>query len=123
MARHGSILAPQVGEMLAAELVPDLALPDTVVPAPEEAPLDAVRLVRLEETLASEVAPHGSALEVAVTAGHEGIDVRVSGPAADLRLTFDRAELRNPAFVRYVVREAADRYETTLSCRPHWRCA
>lgn len=108
---------------MAHELPPDVAVPDTVVREPGLAPHDGADLMRLHEVLRSAVVRDGSAVQVAVTEGCGTVVVRVSGSTADLRLVFDRAELRNPGYVRYVVREAADRYHTTLGCRPYWRRA
>jgi hypothetical protein len=55
-----------------------------------------------------------AALQVAVNAGCCGaVEVRVSGPAAGLRLFFDPAEAQ-PAYIRHVVGDSVKRYRGAL---------
>ena len=70
-------------------------------------------LARLAAALTKDAAVEGPALDVAVTEGCGAIDVRVVGPRAALRLSFDRADL-HPPYVRHVVRNAVTRYRSAL---------
>jgi hypothetical protein len=63
--------------------------------------------------LTERVAPHGGPLDIEVTGGCGGVEVRVAGPTGELRLPFDRAEL-NPAYALRVVSHAVERYGTSL---------
>jgi hypothetical protein len=80
-------------------------------------PADAASLARLEAALAEDAALEGTALDVALTKRCGAIEVRVSGPTAGLRLSFDRAELDLP-YVRQVVRNAVARYRSALGHQP-----
>jgi hypothetical protein len=56
----------------------------------------------------------GGALRVLVSSRCGGVEVRVSGPRAVLRVVFDNAELQ-PAFVRHSLRRAVARYRASLA--------
>lgn len=74
---------------------------------------EARLLALLEQDLAS-CAPN---LGVAVARGCGGLEVRVFGPAAALRLFFDAAEA-HAAHVRPAVRAAIERYAASLNAVP-----
>lgn len=79
-------------------------------------PAGAASLAHLEAVLTEDAAVEGADLDVALKEGCGAIEVRVSGPTAALRLSFDRAEL-HPPYVRQVVRDAITRYRSALGCR------
>jgi hypothetical protein len=103
-----------------SELAPDVGFSNTSVHGWAAATTDDGHLSRLEATLAPELAREGDALEVSVTEGCGTVEVRVSGPSAELRLLFDRADL-DPAYVRHVVRGMVKRYRASFGHRPHKR--
>jgi hypothetical protein len=80
------------------------------------APVDRGHLARLEAVVAGDTVFDGAALGVALTVGCGVVEVRVSGPTAELSLPFDRAEL-DPAYVRRVVADAVTRYKFALRGR------
>ncbi len=77
---------------------------------------DAASLAHLEAVLTEDAAVERGNLDVSLAEICGAIEVRVSGPAASLRLTFDRAEL-HPPYVRQVVRDAITRYRSALGCQ------
>jgi hypothetical protein len=56
----------------------------------------------------------GCVLRVLVNSRCGGVEVRISGPRAVLRVVFDDAEL-HPAFVRHSLRRALARYRASLA--------
>jgi hypothetical protein len=66
----------------------------------------------------------GCVLPVLVSNRCGGVEVRISGPRAVLRVVFDTAEL-HPAFVRHSLRRALARYRASLASAggeapPNW---
>ena len=74
------------------------------------------RMTPLQVMLRDEVAREDGALQVEVIDDCGVVEVRVSGPAGQLRLNFDRAQL-TPAFARNLVRRRLKDYGASLGCR------
>jgi hypothetical protein len=95
----------------------EVGLGDTSVHGWAPASTGDGHLSRLKATLAPELAHEGDGLEVSVTEGCGRVEVRVSGPRAELRLLFDRSDL-DPAYVRHLVRRTVKRYQNSFGHRP-----
>jgi hypothetical protein len=78
--------------------------------------VDRGHLASLEAVLAGDTVIDGAGLGVTLTVDCGAVEVRVSGPTAELSLPFDRAEL-HPAYVRRVVADAVTRYRFALGGR------
>jgi regulator of nucleoside diphosphate kinase len=74
------------------------------------------RMTPLQVMLRDEVAREDGALQVEVIDDCGVVEVRVSGPAGQLRLNFDRAQL-TPAFARNLLRRRLKDYGASLGCR------
>jgi len=74
-------------------------------------------LAWLQRVLSDDATRESGALAVRVGEHCGSVEVDVMGPAARLRLSFDRAEL-DTGHVRQVVRSAVIRYRSALLARP-----